>query len=409
VLGAANAANDQSGAEMSTISGVGMSNHRDPRVAAREAVARAGEDGGVERADFVLMFATVGYDQPTIVKAVRAAAGGAPLCGCSAEGVIIRAEPDETNFAVAVLLIRSDEITFQNGMVPDMAVDGEQVGTGIAHALRPDLLADARALLVFPDGMMCDFEGIRTGLEGALSLEAQLPLFGGTASDNRAWEKTYQYCDDEVLTGGVGWALLSGDVRVATAASHGCVSLGVTHEITRCEDTRIYELDGRPATDVLSEYMTPEEMLDWGMAVANMPLGFKAPAEIGDYDEYLIRVILTKDEANGSFTIPTRVTAGTQISMMRRDYDKIVSGVDRLGRELRAQLHDEQPKLVLQFECAGRGRTFLRDDLKLQLQQQLHDQLPAATWFGFYTYGEIGPVAENNCFHNYTSVVAALF
>ncbi len=27
---------------------------------------------------------------------------------------------------------------------------------------------------------------------------------------------------------------------------------------------------------------------------------------------------------------------------------------------------------------------------------------------GFYTYGEIGPVGEHNCYHNYTAVILAL-
>jgi len=83
-------------------------------------------------------------------------------------------------------------------------------------------------------------------------------------------------------------------------------------------------------------------------------------------------------------------------------------GVDKLASQLLDQLAGETPKLVLQFECAGRGRTFLRDEQKLQLVRQLHDQLPATVWFGFYTYGEIGPFAGHNCFHNYTSVLAAI-
>jgi small ligand-binding sensory domain FIST len=28
---------------------------------------------------------------------------------------------------------------------------------------------------------------------------------------------------------------------------------------------------------------------------------------------------------------------------------------------------------------------------------------------GLYTYGEIGPVGERNCFHSYTAVVLAVY
>jgi hypothetical protein len=44
--------------------------------------------GAIEKADFVFMFSSVGYDQKTIVKYVYDFFGGAPLCGYSAEGTI---------------------------------------------------------------------------------------------------------------------------------------------------------------------------------------------------------------------------------------------------------------------------------------------------------------------------------
>jgi len=378
-------------------------------MAAQEAVSRALADGAIERADFTMMFATAGYDQPTIVRAVRAATGGAPLCGCSAEGVIVQADQDESNFSLAVLAISSDEMTFQNGIGMGMSADATGLGRAIAGAIRPDLLADARALFVFPDGVSVDFDGFRLGIEEALDLDRVLPLFGGSASDNWVWEQTWQYCDDEVESDGVAWALLSGDVRLATAVNHGCVSLGVEHEITRCEGTRVHELDGRPALEVLHEYMTPEEMEDWAMVVINMPMAVQAPGDATGDDRYLIRVVLSKDDVSGSVTLPTRVEAGTRIWMARRDYEQVVTGVGRLVTDLTRQLDGEQPKLVLQFECAGRCKSFVRDEIKSELQRQLHDQLPPAAWFGFYTYGGIEPLAARNCFHNYASVVAALY
>ena len=57
--------------------GVGLSHHRNPTVAGKEAVEQALASTGVERPDFVFMFATVGYNQPVLVRAVRDAAGGA--------------------------------------------------------------------------------------------------------------------------------------------------------------------------------------------------------------------------------------------------------------------------------------------------------------------------------------------
>jgi small ligand-binding sensory domain FIST len=66
--------------------------------------------------------------------------------------------------------------------------------------------------------------------------------------------------------------------------------------------------------------------------------------------------------------------------------------------------------MVFQFDCCGRGKVVLRDQQKLQLLETLQRKVhPDVPWMGLYTYGEIGPVGEHNCFHNYTAVVLAVY
>ena len=50
---------------MTINAGVGMSRHHNPNVAGREAAEQALEKAGVSKADFVFMFASIGYDQPS--------------------------------------------------------------------------------------------------------------------------------------------------------------------------------------------------------------------------------------------------------------------------------------------------------------------------------------------------------
>ena len=53
---------------MTTKAGVGMSHHHDPNVAGREAAEQALEKAGIDRADIVFMFASIGYDQHSLVR-----------------------------------------------------------------------------------------------------------------------------------------------------------------------------------------------------------------------------------------------------------------------------------------------------------------------------------------------------
>lgn len=394
---------------MVTKAGVGMSHHRNPVMAGREAVEMALKEGGIEKPDFVFMFATVGYNQQALLKSVREASGGVPLSGCSGEGTMIRGEVDESNFSLVIMAIRSDQLRFVNGMGTGLKTDSGIVGRNVAETIGPLMGSDALALFLFADGLSFNFDRFLSGLEGTLNLERLLPLVGGAAGDNWQLKQTYQYCNDKVFSDGVSWALLSGDARMAWAVNHGCVPTGIAHKITHCRENTIYEIDGRPALEVLKEYLNDDEIIDWAKAVIHLTLGFETPGHMEGYDDYMIRFIPTKDDENGSFTIPTEVVEGTRIWMTRRDYEKVAQGIDHLAARINEQLGENPAKLVFQFDCCGRGKVFLREHQKIALQERLQQQIPEAPWVGFYTLGEIGPVGKFNCFHNYTAVVAAVY
>lgn len=395
---------------MGTQAGVGMSHHRNPRVAGREAAEQALGAAGVEEPDFVLMFASVGYDQRALLDAVREATGGAPLCGASGEGVIAGAEADESNFSVAVMAIRSDELRFSNTIATGLKADSEAAGRTIGKAVGKDLSADTLGLLLFADGLTFNFDRFVAGLEGELNLDHLLPVFGGTSADNWELKRTYQYCDDEITSDGVACALLSGQARLAWSVNHGCIPIGAERKVTRCDGNLIHEIDGKPVLEVLKEYLVGDEIDNWNQAVVNLCLGFKAPAHMTEEDEYLIRFMPARDDAAGSITISTEVSEGTSVWMTRRDYDKIATGVDRIAREIKQAIGGNRPKMVFQFDCAGRGKVVLRDHQKVQLLETLQQELPSGVpWMGLYTYGEIGPMGGQNCFHNYTAVVLSIY
>lgn len=395
---------------MGTKAGVGMSHHRNPKAAGREAAEKALTAAGIGRPDFVFMFASVGYDQRALLDAVRDATSGAPLVGGSGEGIIAGAEADESNFSVAVMAIASDELRFKSAIAAGLKEDSQAAGRSIAGSLKREMGPDALGIIMLGDGLSLNFDRFTTGLESELRRPRPLPLFGGTSADNWELKRTYQYCDDRITSDGVVCVLLSGPARLAWAVNHGCLPIGGERKVTRCSGNVIYEIDGKPVLDVLKEYLVGDEIDNWNKAVVNLCLGFKAPEQMRDYDEYLVRFMPAKDDKAGSITISTEVSEGTSIWMTRRDHEKIAAGVARIGDEIKAALGGSVPKMVFQFDCAGRGKIVLRDQQKGQLLTSLQRKIrPDAPWLGLYTYGEIGPVGERNCFHNYTAVVLAVY
>ena len=397
---------------MATKAGVGMSRHHNPNVAGREAAEQALEKAGVAKPDFVVMFGSIGYDQRSLVRAVREATGGAPLTGCSAEGTINGDDADESNFSVVVTAISSDELQWTNGILPELEDDPRAVGKQLAQDLLPNLSADAIGLFVFPDGRVDNLYTFFAGLEDNLPSERFLPLWGGGANTSVNVEgPTYQYCDDEVISDGISYALLSGEAHAAWAISHTLIPIGGERIVTRSRGNVIYEIDGNPAVEVLKEYL-PEHALvedrDWFRYAISLALCFRAPSYMKD-EEYVVRGVPAVRMADGSITVQTEVPEGTSIWFSTRDKKKLATGLDRMAAQIKDQLEGEKPKLVFQFECATRGKMMLRDQEKLQFLRQFRQTVGAdVPWAGYYTWGEIGPVEEHNLRHLYTSVVFAL-
>jgi hypothetical protein len=397
---------------MAIKAGVGMSYHHNPNVAGREAAEQALEKAGVSKPDFVLMFGSIGYDQRSLVRTVRETTGGAPLTGCSAEGTINGDDADESGFSVVVTVISSDELHWTNGIATGLEDDPRAVGKRVAQELLPYLSSDTIGLFVFPDGLTENFDQFIAGLEENLPSDQFLPLWGGGAANNfNLEEPTYQYCDDEVISGGVAYALLSGEAQTSWAISHGLIPIGGERIVTRSQGNVIYEIDGKPALEVLKEYL-PEHALaadrDWLRYAISLALCFKAPSYMKD-EEYVVRGVPAVRMADGSIIIQTEVPEGTSVWFSSRDKEKITTGFDSMAQQIEEQLGGEQPELVFQFECVTRGHVMFREQEKLQILKRFRQSVgPDAPWVGFYTVGEIGPVEEHNDIHRFASVVLAL-
>src|SRR5918992_544570 len=404
---------------MTINAGVGMSRHHNPNVAGREAADQALQKAGVSKPDFVFMFASIGYDQPSLVRAVREATGGAPLTGCSAEGTINGDDADESNFSVVVTAISSEELRWHNGIVRGLVEDDTRtVGQRVTKDLLPHLSTETIGLFVFPDGRL-DFGFARdnldnffAGLEENLPSERFLPMWGGGANKTGGWRKApHQYCDDEVISGGVSYALLSGKARASWAISHTVIPIGGERKVTRSKGNVIHEIDNKPAVEVLKEYL-PEHALaddrDWIRYAVSLALCFKAPIYMKD-EEFVVRGVPAVKMADGSIIVQTDVQEGTSIWFSSRDKEKLATGLDRMAAQIKEQLEGEQPKLVFQFECATRGKMMFREQEKLQFLRHFRRSVdPDVPWAGYYCAGEIGPGEEHNNHHLYTSVVLAL-
>jgi hypothetical protein len=396
---------------LGTFVGVGSSIKRNPAEAGNEAALKALDQAGISKPDFVFVFATVGYNQQELLQAIRKATSDAPLSGCSGEGIITQDTVTESYFGVCVMAINSDELRFSNARIKEIGERPYTDGERLAQEITPLLAADSFACFMMADGLFFNFDSFLSGFEKTLNREKPLPVYGGLAADDWSAQKTFQYHDDEVFSEGISCVVMSGSGNLVCGISHGCVPVGSRHTITRCQGNIIHEIDGVPALEAMKDYFPEGWKEHWSKAAVNLCLGFKTPEHIkAGYEEHIIRFIIGKNDQQGYITIQSEVKEGTEVWLARRDKELITNGIRTISRHINGQLDGKKPKFVFHFDCSGRGKVVFREREKIELvkslQKDLGEDIP---WIGLYTYGEIGPIENSNCFHNFTTVIVAVY
>lgn len=399
-----------------TRAGVGKSSRRLARRAGREAALAALEELDGLRPDLLLVFATTGLAQQELLDGVAEVAAGVPLCGCSGEGVITQGSSDESSHAVSVMAVASEALRFTTLFVPASPppADGD-LAPALAAAVRGALADDSRLLLLFPDGARIDAAALVAGLSEALP--PGLRIAGGAAGAIVETWQTYQYHDGRAHQGGVSALLISGDVVPELAVSHGCEPMGLLLTVTSAQPPRVMSIDDRPALELFRDYLDEEVTSPSVTDLVHLGLGIhlddEAPAVTlgGPHPaaSHIIRTPIGHDPVTGSLLFGGGIAEGTRVRMTRRNPDRIRQGAMDVGRQVADRHPFQEPLLVLQFDCAGRGRLFGDDatgNTVEPLQGALGRHLP---WLGFHSFGEIAPLSRRSYFHNYSVVLCALY
>ncbi len=390
---------------MSTHVGVGTSVNRKPALAGREATRAALQPLAGEHPALVLAFATTGYDQQALLEAIAAELPpGTTLSGCSAAGVITRARSDEGSHVVGVMAIAADGVRARTLVAGNACTDPLACGRDLARQIRASSTGSDRAVLLFSEGLRANVSGVVRGFHEVLDA---LPVVGGCAGDALTFQQTYQYDGARAVSGSAAAVVLSGDLEVEIGVSHGCEPFALEEPITRAEGGWVHEIGGRPAWDFFKEYLGNLDTLD-ALAISYLCLAERLDETSGAYGDFLIRVPLELDKETGSLFFPGGLEPGTRVHVARRRAERIVENARTLSADMVA--HHGRPDLMLQFDCAGRGRLMFGEGTSERLitpvQQVVGADVP---WLGLHTFGEIAPVAGKTHFHNFTVAFCGMY
>lgn len=362
--------------------------------------------------NLAIVFASSFYDQKQVIDGVRSVTKDALLVGASTAGEITTAGPLKKH-SVAVMLITSDSIRFSAAADTTVGTDARAAGKAVADKVKQLAGDDFRALLMFPDVLVGNGADIVRGILD--SLGDHFPVMGGAAGDDFKFSKTFQYLNDQILSGSVVGLGLSGTFRLGVGVKHGWIPVGSPSRVTKSRGSVLHELDGKPAIKLYEDYFGEEEARHLKEeTLAKLAITYPLGMRIAGSEEMLLRDPLSVD-AHGSITCAAEIPEGAEVQLMIGSRESAVAVAREAAQYALNQLEGGQPKAVIIFNCIARNKLFGEHagDEITAIQEVLGPSVPL---LGFYTYGEQAPLGGevrnlercNPAFHNETVVICVL-
>ncbi len=380
--------------------GVGRSENTDAITAARETLDSALD--GRRDIRLLVVFASDAYDLSVLVGSLSDGIGDAALIGCSTAGEIATNGPGDSG--VVAIAFGGDGFSVVTGCAENASDDLRVAGASAARAIHD---VDTRAhtvMMLLTDALAGDQQDIVRGAYQELG--AAVPIVGGCAGDDLKMTRTYQFHGSRVLTNAVVSAAISSDGPFGVGVRHGWTTVGDSMLVTRSDRNIVYEIDGRPATDVYVERLgaPPAAVADpavFRQFALEHPLGLAR--RVG---EPIVRFISEIDVENGALVCLATVPEGAYVWALSGDEQSVLDATDSACAEALAPL-SEEPLAMIAFDCIARrsvlGETGIRREI-----DRIAEQASGAPVAGFYTYGEIARTHGINGFHNETLVVLAV-
>ena len=349
---------------MGTKIGVAHSNRTNSVAAGSEAASNALAKAGITKADFALVFCSGKHNPYEFLEGVKSVIGDIPLIGGSSIGIITNDFIGYEGFEVGVTVFSSDTLSFKVFAQADLNVDerlaGENLGKQIDR-VKGDL---DKALLVFYDSSkqqnppMLNFATwLFEGLERYLP--KNITCAGAGLLTDMQLNSTYQFYNNEVRQQNVVAVLISGKCSMHTTIMHGCKPASAYHTITKAEGPVIFEIDSRPALEVIDELLGNNHSLQWKDYSLFVTLGVNTGEKFGVFDEkeYANRLLLAVDIPTKSLIMfEPDLKTGDEVQLMQRsvNLDYIQLGID----DIKSKLDGEKPIFSFYINCAGRAKPY---------------------------------------------------
>jgi hypothetical protein len=350
----------------------------------------------------VIVYASVRYDLPTLIGAIRAVTGDTPLVGETSSGHFRGRLLTDPAAGVAVLALTAGPYRFAIASVEGLSARAEELGAQLARTTR-SAFGDSRsgyaALMVFVDGLALDQEALVAGIHGVTG--SAVPVVGGAAGDDRQLAETFVFHDDRVLSDAAVGVWIDSHHPVPVTVGHGWHPIGLPLLVTKVDGVVVHEIAGRPAREVFEEHIRRGDPSSGDHVRANGYYSTHAFGLIDPNGAHLIRGVMMG--ADGLIRTFAPLPVYSAIQIMACDEDDLLAMSDDVAAR---SVTGRDASVLLVFSCVAR-LDILRDR-GAEEPTRLQAAAGNVPVFGIYTYGEFARTNSVAGYHNATVATVAL-
>lgn len=318
---------------------------------------------------------------------------------CSTAGEILGSDVRDGSLSVTATVWEKTKIAAAQVTVAS-AEESQAAGKKLAAQLTQDGLAH---VMVFSDGQRVNGTSLVHGL--IETLPKHVAVTGGLVGDGADFKKTLVGLNAVPEEGRIVLLGFYGaDLKVGYGSLGGWDPFGPERLITRAKTNVLYELDGQPALALYKEYLG-EQAKNLPASGLLFPLQLRLKGEQGE--EEVTRTLLNVDEKEQSLTFAGDMPEGVYARLMKANFDRLIDGAAGAGSMSAEGLGTRTPELAILISCIGR-KLVLKDRVEEEIEAVREAIGKEAAVCGFYSYGEISPVAptEKQCrLHNQTMTI----
>ena len=322
----------------------------------------------------------------------------ARFVGCSTAGEICGTTVcDDSLTTVAVHFEKTTVNVYE--VEANSAEDSFLAGERLAALVNP---ANLSHLFVLSKGININGSELVKGLEK--NLPDNVIVTGGLAGNGPHFQETLTLSDGVPKNNVISAIAFYGHkLKIGYGSLGGWDPFGPERIITRSKSNVLYELDGKSALEIYKQYLGEQAK---GLPATGLffPLGIRGQ----EATTSLVRTILATNDAEQSMTFAGDIPEGYHARLMKVNFERIIDAAAKAAKNCQETIDCPKVDLAIIVSCCGR---------KWILKQRVEEEIEAVreifgketTLTGFYSYGEIAPVAGSKkcALHNQTMTITA--